>query len=153
MFLTIIVTLYTLNSKFSPLRFPFFVLFSTLKYKSGQNRAFLVFSSLKIGRSFAPILGPFPWSFSLIFQTVTPHNITDGKFYCQNHKKFPEAPEKISRGSRKNFSGFHEKFWPVSRNHFACHFKVIWPVPRFAFVPKWTKSQAGENWVKRAKED
>ena len=33
----------------------------------------------------------------------------------------------------------------MARDHFACHFKVIWPVPRFAFVPKWTKSQAGKK--------
>ena len=70
------------------------------------------------------------------------HGITGRKFYCQNHKKNPEAPEKIFRCSSKNFSVFHEKFWPVSRDHFACHFKVIWPVPRSAFVPKWTKLQA-----------
>ena len=75
-------------------------------------------------------------------------------FYCQSCKKFPEAPEKIFRGSRKNFPVFHEEFWPVSRDHSACcfkvvsrdhsacRFKVIWPVPRFAFVPKWTKLPA-----------
>jgi hypothetical protein len=93
---------------------------------------------------FASILGLFSWSFSLIFQAVMLYSITGRKFYCQNHKKFPEAPEKIFRGSSKNFSVFHEKFWPVSRDHLACHFKVIWPVPRFAFVPKWTKPQARE---------
>ena len=120
-----------------------FVLFGTLKYKNGQNKAFLVFSSLKNGCSFCIHFWPFPWSFSLIFQAVTPHTITGRKFYCQNHKKNPEAPEKIFRSSSKNFPVFHEKFWPVSRDHFACHFKVIWPVPRFAFVPKWTKPQAG----------
>ena len=99
--------------------------------------------ALKPDAHFASFLKPFPWSFSLILQAVTPYTITGRKFYCQIHKKNPEVPEKIFRGSRKNFSGFHEKFWPVSRDHFACHFKVIWPVPRFAFVPKWTKSQAG----------
>ena len=103
------------------------------------------FQTLKTDAHFASILGPFSWSFSLIFQAVTPCSITVRKFYCQNHKKNPEAPEKIFRCSSKNFSGFHEKFWPVSRDHFACHFKVIWPVPRFAFVPKWTKLQAGKK--------
>ena len=99
--------------------------------------------ALKTDAHFASIFGPFPWPFLLIFQAVTPYSITGRKFYCQNHKKNLPAPEKIFRGSSKNFSGFHEKFWPVSRDHFACHFKVIWPVPRFAFVPKWTKSLAG----------
>ena len=108
---------------------------------------FSCFQALKTDAHFASSLGPFPWSFSLIFQAVTPYTITGRKFYCQNHKKNPEAPEKIFRGSSKNFSVFHEKFWPVSRDHFACHFKVIWPVPRFAFVPKWTKPQARENWA------
>ena len=98
--------------------------------------------ALKTEAHFSSIFGPFQWSFSLIFQAVTPYSITGGKFYCQIHKKFHEAPEKIFRCSSKNFPMFHEKFWPVSRDHFACHFKVIWPVPRFAFVPKWTKSQA-----------
>ena len=138
------------------------VLFGTLKYKNGQNRAFFVLISLN---HFVSILGPFPWSFLLIFQAVTLYSITGRKFYCQNHKKFPEAPEKFFRQnhkkfpeapekffrcSSKNFSVFHEKFWPVSRNHFACHFKVIWPVPRFAFVLKWTKSQAEKKKANRA---
>ena len=97
--------------------------------------------ALKPDAHFASFLKPFPWSFSLILQAVTPYTITGRKFYCQIHKKNPEVPEKIFRGSRKNFSGFHEKFWPVSRDHFACHFKVIWPVPRFAFVPKWMQNE------------
>ena len=101
--------------------------------------------ALNTDAHFASIFEPFPWSFSLIFQAVTPCSITGRKYYRQNHKIFPEAPEKISRCSSKNFSVFHEKFWPVSRDHFACHFKVIWPVPRFAFVPKWTKLQAGKK--------
>ena len=105
---------------------------------------FSCFQALKTDAHFASIFGPFPGSFSLISQAVTLYTITGRKFYCQNHKKFPETPEKISRCSSKNFSVFHEKFWPVSRDHFACHFKVIWPVPRFAFVPKWTKPQAGK---------
>ena len=87
--------------------------------------------ALKTDAHFASIFGPFQWSFSLIFQAVTPYSITGGKFYCQIHKKFHEAPEKIFRCSSKNFPVFHEKFWPVSRDHFACHFKVIWPVPRW----------------------
>ena len=103
--------------------------------------------ALKTDAHFASIFGPFPCSFLLNFQTVTPHSITGRKFYRQNHKKNLPAPEKISRGSSKNFPVFHEKFWPVSRDHLACHFKVIWPVPRFAFVPKWTKPQARENWA------
>ena len=106
---------------------------------------FSCFQALKTDAHFASIFGPFPGSFSLISQAVTLYTITGRKFYCQNHKKFPETPEKISRCSSKNFSVFHEKFWPVSRNHLACHFKVIWPVPRFAFVPKWTKLQAGKK--------
>ena len=100
--------------------------------------------ALKTDAPLASILGPFPGSFSPIYQAVTLHTITGCKFYCQIHKKNPEVPEKISRCSRKNFPVFHEKFWPVSRDHLACHFKVIWPVPRFAFVPKWTKLQAGK---------
>ena len=105
---------------------------------------FSSFQALKTDTHFASIFGPFPGSFSPIYQAVTLHTITGCKFYCQIHKKNPEVPEKISRCSSKNFSVFHEKFWPVSRDHFACHFKVIWPVPRFAFVPKWTKLQAGK---------
>ena len=92
MFLTIIVTLYTLNSKFSPLRFPFFVLFSTLKYKSGQNRAFLVFSSLKIGRSFCSNFG----AVSMVFLADFPDS------YATQYNRWqillPE-PQKISRSS------------------------------------------------------
>ena len=121
-----------------------FVLFGTLTYKNGQNWAFWGQKALKTDAPFASILGPFQGSFSLIYQAVTPHTITVRKFYCQIHKKNLPAPEKISRGSSKNFSVFHEKFWPVSRDHLARHFKVIWPVPRFAFVPKWTKLQARE---------
>ena len=108
---------------------------------------FYCFQALKTDTPLSSIFWPFSWSFSLIFQAVTLYSITGRKFYCQNHKKFPEAPEKFFRCSSKNFSVFHEKFWPVSRDHFACHFKVIWPVPRFAFVPKWTKPQARENWA------
>ena len=108
--------------------------------------------ALNTDAHFASIFGPFPWSFSLIFQAVTPYTITVRKFYCQNHKKNPKAPEKIFRGSRKNFSVFHEKFWPVSRDHFACYFKVIWPVPRFAFTGptganrKWARLR-GAIWL------
>ena len=96
------------------------------------------FQTLKTDAHFASILGPFSWSFSLIFQAVTPCSITVRKFYCQNHKKNPEAPEKIFRGSRKNFSGFHEKFWPVSRDHFACHFKR-------GKIGQWAKRIEGAN--------
>ena len=54
----------------------------------------------------------------------------------------------------KSFGLCHEIISPVilksfglsqDLDHFACHFKVIWPVPRFAFVPKWTKLQAGKK--------
>ena len=103
MFLTIIVTLYTLNSKFSPLRFPFFVLFSTLKYKSGQNRAFLVFSSLKIGRSFCSNFG----AVSMVFLADFPDS------YATQYNRWqillPE-PQKISRSC---FGLCHEIISPV----------------------------------------
>ena len=131
---------YTLNSQLSLLRLLFFVLFGTLKYKNGQKRAFLLFSSLKNGHSsFLHFL-----AFFMVFLPDFP-----GSYAIQYYRRqilLPD-PQKISRGSSKNFSVFHEKFWPVSRDHFACHFKVIWPVPRFAFVPKWTKPQARENWA------
>ena len=51
------------------------------------------FQTLKTDAHFASILGPFSWSFSLISQAVTSYTITVRKFYCQNHKKNPEAPE------------------------------------------------------------
>ena len=121
MFLTIIVTLYTLNSKFSPLRFPFFVLFSTLKYKSGQNRAFLVFSSLKIGRSFCSNFGAvsmvflpdFPGSYAMQYNRTANFTARTTKNFPKLQKKFPEVPEKISRGSMKSFGLCHEIISPV----------------------------------------
>ena len=101
---------------------------------------FSCFQALKTDAHFASSLGPFPWSFSLIFQAVTPYGITGRKFYCQNHKKFPEAPEKIFRGSSKNFSVFHEKFWPVSH-------EIISPVilKSFGLSQDLPLSQNGQN--------
>ena len=98
-----------------------FVLFGTLKYKNGQNKAFLVFSSLKNGCSFCFHF----WAVSMVFLA----DFT-GSYAIHYNSAQILLPEPQN--------------WPVSRDHFACHFKVIWPVPRFAFVPKWTKPQAGE---------
>ena len=104
---------------------------------------------------FASILGLFSWSFSLIFQAVMLYSITGRKFYCHNHKKFPEAPEKIFRGSSKNFSVFHEKFWPVSRDGKWAWLRGLirpsslnWPSLYFStFLPSWIYILPFSGWV------
>ena len=106
------------KSKHRPL---FFVLFGTLKYKNGQNRAFLVFSSLKNGRSFCfhfgavsmVFLPDFPGSYVTQYNRAANFTARTTKKICQLQKKFSEDPAKISRGSMKSFGLCHEIISPV----------------------------------------
>ena len=98
-----------------------FVLFGTLKYKNGQNRAFLVFSSLKNGCSFyihfwafsMVFLADFPGSYAIHYNRAANFTARTTKKIPKLQKKFSEVPEKISRGSMKSFGLCHEIIWPV----------------------------------------
>ena len=91
----------------------FFVLFGTLKYKNGQKRAFLVFSSLKNGCSACSHF----WAVSMVFLP----DFT-GSYAMQYNRAqilLPE-PQKISRSSRKNFPRIQQKFPGVPWKVLAC---------------------------------
>ena len=106
------------KSKHRPL---FFVLFGTLKYKNGQNRAFLVFSSLKNGCSFCfhfwafsmVFLPDFPGSYATQYNRAANFTARTIKYFPKLHKKFSGVPAKISRCSMKSFGLCHEIIWPV----------------------------------------
>ena len=112
---------YTLNSQLSLLRLLFFVLFGTLKYKNGQNRAFLVFSSLKNGSSFCfhfwafsmVFLPDFPGSYAMQYNRAANFTARTTKNFPKLQKKISEDPAKISRCSMKSFGLCHEIIWPV----------------------------------------
>ena len=106
------------KSKYRPL---FFVLFGTLKYKNGQNRAFLVFLNLKNGCSFyfhfwavsMVFLSDFPGSYAMQYNRAANFTARTTKKNCQLQKKISEAPAKISRCSMKSFGLCHEIISPV----------------------------------------
>ena len=112
-----------LRSKLSTLALeaPFFVLFGTLKYKNGQNRAFLVFSNLKNGCSFCfhfwafsmVFLPDFPGSYAIHYNRAANFTARTIKYFPKLQKKFSGVPAKISRCSMKSFGLCHEIIWPV----------------------------------------
>jgi hypothetical protein len=102
-------------------RLAFFVLFGTLKYRNGQNRAFLVFLNLKNGRSFCfhfgavsmVFLPDFPGSYAIQYNRAANFTARTTKNFPKLQKKFLGVPAKISRGSMKSFGLCHEIISPV----------------------------------------
>ena len=129
------------------MRLPVFVLFGTLKYINGQNRAFFVLISPNIGCSFCIRF----WAVSMVFLTDL-----SGSYVTRYNRAqilLPE-PQKISRSSRKNFSVFQKKFLGVPAKISRCSMKsfglcheIIWPVilKSFGLSQDLPLSQNGQN--------
>ena len=131
-----------------------FVLFGTLKYKNGQNRAFLVFSNLKNGCSFCfhfwafsmVFLPDFPGSYAMQYNRAANFTAKTTKKIPKLQKKFLGVPAKISRCSMNSFGLCHEIIWPVILKSFGLSQDL--PLSQ-----NGQNRRRGENWAKRGKED